>query len=285
MRIIIDEQMARWAKESNSFNDYKEGSTTAEYLAECEEVEAKINTIDPKYQDQIIKLVDRFTTKLGNWINAYNKNQASYPSVMIAGPAKYNYRKHKAKMSRENTLWKEYDEIKALKEKIINFTPKLDKGDEVTRLTKEIENKKAELQNMKDCANYYRKNQTLEGFIFVNEGLKSNAEFRVNQMNSVPFDSYNYSLQRDKIQRLENNLAKLTTPKEESKETEVKEGIKIVENTELNRLQILFNGIPSVEIRNLLKSKGFRWSPSNMAWQRQLTQNARYDAKQILQSI
>jgi len=45
-------------------------------------------------------------------------------------------------------------------------------------------------------------------------------------------------------------------------------------NTDINRIQFLFDDIPSMEIRKLLKSNGFKWAPSEKAWQRQRTLNA-----------
>jgi hypothetical protein len=38
----------------------------------------------------------------------------------------------------------------------------------------------------------------------------------------------------------------------------------------INRIQLIFSGKPSGQIRNLLKSHGFRWAPSEGAWQRHL---------------
>lgn len=49
-----------------------------------------------------------------------------------------------------------------------------------------------------------------------------------------------------------------------------------------DRLQILFDKIPEDDKRKELKSSGFRWSPKNKAWQRQLTQNAVCAAKRVL---
>jgi hypothetical protein len=51
------------------------------------------------------------------------------------------------------------------------------------------------------------------------------------------------------------------------------------------RLQLLFDGKPNDEIRSILKSHGFRWSPYNEAWQRQLTNNAKYETKLVLKEI
>ena len=63
------------------------------------------------------------------------------------------------------------------------------------------------------------------------------------------------------------------------------EGVEIVENDSLNRLQILFPGKPSEAIRSQLKSAGFRWSPTEGAWQRQLNDGARWAAKRVLEAI
>ena len=60
------------------------------------------------------------------------------------------------------------------------------------------------------------------------------------------------------------------------------DGGEIVRNAEENRLQILFDEIPDADTRDALKSNGFRWSPRNKAWQRQLTQNAEYAARRVL---
>ena len=53
-------------------------------------------------------------------------------------------------------------------------------------------------------------------------------------------------------------------------------------NPILNRLQILFDEKPDEDTRKALKSNGFRWSPKNGAWQRQLTDNAIRAAKTAL---
>lgn len=58
--------------------------------------------------------------------------------------------------------------------------------------------------------------------------------------------------------------------------------VRVVHNTELNRLQLLFPGKPAAEIIQKLKRTGYKWSPKNKAWQRQLTPNALYSVKHVL---
>ena len=59
------------------------------------------------------------------------------------------------------------------------------------------------------------------------------------------------------------------------------EAAKVVRNKEDIRLQLMFDGKPSEETRTILKSNGFRWAPSCMAWQRLLNDNAEWTLKRI----
>jgi hypothetical protein len=62
-------------------------------------------------------------------------------------------------------------------------------------------------------------------------------------------------------------------------------GIRIIENQEADRLQLVFKDRPEPETVKLLKSRGFKWSPRFTAWQRQLTDNARAAIRTILPKI
>ncbi len=62
-------------------------------------------------------------------------------------------------------------------------------------------------------------------------------------------------------------------------------GVRIYENHDAGRLQLFFPGKPSEEIRKQLKKSGFRWSPSQNAWQRHISPNAIYLAKQIVTAM
>lgn len=62
-------------------------------------------------------------------------------------------------------------------------------------------------------------------------------------------------------------------------------GLAIRQNTEANRLQLVFEEKPSSELISLLKKNGFIWSPKNKAWQRQLTPMALGATQRILPEI
>ena len=48
-------------------------------------------------------------------------------------------------------------------------------------------------------------------------------------------------------------------------------GVVLKVNKEDNRVQLFFDGKPEEEVRTKLKRNGFRWSPYNSCWQRQLS--------------
>lgn len=60
---------------------------------------------------------------------------------------------------------------------------------------------------------------------------------------------------------------------------------KLTENREVNRLQFVFDGKPSDEIRAVLKSHGFRWSNLNKAWQAFLNGHARHQARRVIETV
>ena len=87
------------------------------------------------------------------------------------------------------------------------------------------------------------------------------------------------------IHRVESRLKDLKESKEKGTSEQETDVCKVVENTEQMRLQLIFDGKPEPEVRDILKKNGFRWSPKNTAWQRQLTNNAKYSAKKVIEEI
>lgn len=63
------------------------------------------------------------------------------------------------------------------------------------------------------------------------------------------------------------------------------EHFKVVENAEIDRLQLIFDGKPDEETRTILKQNAFKWAPSQTAWQRQLTDNARRSLESVIRQL
>lgn len=66
---------------------------------------------------------------------------------------------------------------------------------------------------------------------------------------------------------------------------EINDEFKVVRDLESNRLNLFFNSIPEIEVRDLLKKNGFKWSPHYGAWTRQLTPRAESSLIKIKQAM
>lgn len=112
-----------------------------------------------------------------------------------------------------------------------------------------------------------------------------NAEARAHKTEQ-PFASYQLTNNNAVIRNVKLRIKQL----EQKKEMVVNEDIvgewgRLHENKEENRIQFLFDSIPSEEIRSELKHNGFRWSPTNKAWQRALDNRGRYLAKELITKL
>lgn len=87
------------------------------------------------------------------------------------------------------------------------------------------------------------------------------------------------------------SILKDLLPKEESQQEETTEEptedlpFEVVKNNDMMRLQLFFEGVPSAEIRTILKSNGFKWAPSQKAWQRLLNDNALNSLERVKKEI
>ncbi|MBU2816259.1 hypothetical protein HF282_01955, partial [Acidithiobacillus ferrooxidans] len=104
-------------------------------------------------------------------------------------------------------------------------------------------------------------------------------------MGTVGFASYSLSNNNANIRRLEERIQVLEKAQAlEDRETPYAWGT-IRENKEINRIQFRFDGKPDEAVRDLMKSSGFRWAPSEGAWQRQWTGNAVYAARDVIKKL
>ena len=294
----IDETTARNAHYCVHMSDYRPGSATAEYRRAVDKaaalVEARKTRVSPFYHDKLDALLDRYARRLAEWTNAYNRNQASYPSQFISGAGGYNMKKHNKQMAREDTLWKEYDEIKSILHKIESVgTGAVDLADPNARemLTGQLQKLQKQLDNGKALNAYYRKHKTFRGFPGLTDeaAAKLTASFADTKERcpwvKSPVPDYELTSLRGKIKRVQARLDELDKRAEAAEQPA--DGTKfpggeIVRNLEADRLQILFDEKPDDETRQKLKERGFRWSPRYNAWQRKLTDNAMYDARRAL---
>lgn len=154
----------------------------------------------------------------------------------------------------------------------------------IEKLTKRIDELKKAHSLMKNRNAYYRKYGTMQGYEGITDEVAQEMDRKIESAYSwerQPYSSWQLQNNNQEIKRLEKRLDQLTKTKEIGYVGWEFDGGEAVINNELNRLQLLFDEKPTDEQRTQLKSNGFKWSPSNSAWQRMLNDNAFYAARRI----
>ena len=94
---------------------------------------------------------------------------------------------------------------------------------------------------------------------------------------------------KNKIRRLEKLKKARETAMEQAKNGVCPElstdGLRLVVDNAISRVQLLIENKPDDDTRAKLKANGFRWSPSNGAWQRMNTPNGIAVAKRIFKEL
>lgn len=291
----IDEGIARRAHEMMSMRDYPENRATNEYRAAVDNAAALVErckaATSPYYHDKLDALLDRYARRLAQWTNDYNRNGASCPSILISGGSNFPVRKKERQNAREDSLWREYKEIEAILDKIKNTgTGPVDLADPYARemLTDQLQRLQKRLEDGKAMNAHYRKHKTMKGFPGMNDDIAARNDEAIANAPAFaqrPMPDFELASLRGKIKRVQARLEELDNlqARQAAGETaEEHDGFQIVRNAEQNRLQIIFDGKADEDTRQALKQNGFRWSPRNSAWQRQLTDNAERAARRAL---
>jgi hypothetical protein len=105
-----------------------------------------------------------------------------------------------------------------------------------------------------------------------------------------PIPPYEFSNNSANIRRLKARLEEVSRLRAQAESAGAETatpftGGRLEHNTELNRVQIFFDRKPEESVRDTLKRNGFRWAPSQGAWQRQATANGLAAAKQTLRDL
>ena len=138
---------------------------------------------------------------------------------------------------------------------------------------------------MKGVNAHWRKTGTCVGAPGITEAQAAKLDAKITNATVlwelVPFPDYELKNNYAEIRRLEKRIAEVTRNQEVGFPGWEFDGGRAEANTEMNRLQLFFDEKPSENQRALLKANGFKWAPSQDAWQRQLTANAIYAAGRL----
>lgn len=263
---------------------------------------------------------DEYTDLVSEYYNDQIRRTGENVSWAVAGPANYNYARHDKKLNAQMNRANEYEEKMQkfrdnTRKKLESMTPEdqqiarwrngkwkhgetIDAADPLAekKLQAKIDYLTEYNEKSKAANKYWNKNHDMTGFDGFSEATnqKLNTQFqRIYQgqianrgLESVrnPFSTNSAEIRSTKARLDQIKQNKATASTSSGGSTSFKGG-SMIRNAEANRLQLKFDGVPDAAVRQQLKSSGWRWSPKNGVWQRQLTDNAEYSAKRIIESI
>ena len=230
----------------------------------------------------------KYLQKWREWLGALSRCY----SVLVTGPARFNSRRHERMNDYERAARQRLKDWSEKVVKRINRQERLTGWQEVERLQSKLDTL-TELHDKMKAANKIVRSkkmseeEQIDGLVALGLNEKQAVEILkpTERWQSVGFPTY----------QLQNNLAKIKATQAaierhkamaeaEDKEITFNGGRVVVCNSD-ERMRFYFDEIPSVEVRNLMKRNAFKWSPKSGAWQRQLTENCKYDTKRILAEL
>lgn len=289
----IDETAARRAHEMMSMSDYKNGSKTAEYRrmvdAAAELAERQKQRTDPMHHEKIDQLLDTYARKLADNMNQESRMGCMCPSILVSGGGNFPIRKKERQNAAMDRNMAEFRRIQGLLDQIRRAGTGGISGDDPDALEKlraKLDKLEKRQMMMKAANAAIRMKDTSKGdekLAQLGYGPDAIRQLREPDFaGRVGYAPYALSNNNANIRRTRERIAELEKRQtEEPPEGWAFGGGNVVVNAEINRLQIIFDGKPGEDMRDTLKSHGFRWAPSQGAWQRQLTANALYAAKHI----
>lgn len=228
----------------------------------------------------------RYIAKFCEWMQALSRTY----SVMITGAGNFNNKRHEKMNRYERSA---YDRFTTWRDKVLkrlNREKRLVGWEEVERLQEKLE-RLTELQEKMKAVNKIVRSKKLSEVEQYEEleALGLSKEL-INEVMSEP----QYAFQKKGFQayQISNNNAKIKATEEairrhtamaETEDSEIPfEGGKIEMCYSEERIRIYFDDRPDAEMIKKLKGAAFKWSPKNVAWQRQLTPNAKYATSRLL---
>lgn len=197
--------------------------------------------------------------------------------------------------------------IRRLKERLLELDPKSLTADK--KIT--INGKEATYNNIIELFNAVKPRKNISGDYYLNFNLvfvdekRKYEQYDCLQVNENATEYYHYankwqplteakkfgfiiaqingSGNKAIIYRTLKELAPKSVQRPKLTEITINEDTAVIErNSEQMRLQLLFDSIPAPETRQKLKANGFKWSPTNKAWQRLLNDSAEYALKRLV---
>ena len=258
-----------------------------------QQFEKRYNEADEDRQAAFIDTFNTMAAKYGDMSRAYLSSHGNVMSAMIVGPARFPTDRNRKKMdAADNKMTEALEYIRKMPGRL-NKVLTGPKDNSVNSALDDLRNRLA------------KREKEQEQYKAINAALRKKdpdaalrelgvSEKTIEELKKPDFGgrtgipSYRLANNNAEIRRLKDRVAEMekraeqATPTEDE-DTEVAQGLRVVKNAEAGRLQLFFDEKPSADVREQLKAHGFKWAPSQSAWQRQLTANADAATKQVVE--
>lgn len=233
---------------------------------------------------------DAYISKYSEWLGCLSRCFSQF--ITGAGGWKpATFRRHEKCNNAERNARQRLDEWAAKVIRRCNRQERLTGWAEVERLQDKVDNLKA-CQEMMKAANKILRNKKLADVEKVDElvalGFKEANALKLLEPDfcgRIGFASYMLTNNLAKIKDAEERLARHTKMAQTEDREDTYEWGVIAWCYSEERVRFLFDGKPAAEVIALMKSNAFKWSPSNKAWQRQITPNSTYAVKRMIEQL
>lgn len=276
------EALKKEAYEANRWSSFDPERAGEVLLNSCEcELSDFLSKIPEEFHEEYEK---RFIELFRHWLHA----QSRCASPAVTGPAKFPYKRNRKYLDWERSAREKLNDWVQRVIKRLNRQHRLTGWEEIERLQEKVD-RLTELQEVMKKANAVIRKKSLSDVEKVEElenlGLsEKNALMLMEDCGwwGKGFAPFQLTNNNAKIKDTQARIDRLTNMVNTEDRTEEYEWGSLEYCYSEERLRIYFNEIPDEKLRSELKGSAFKWSRFNQAWQRQLTDNAIYAAKRIL---
>ncbi len=185
--------------------------------------------------------------------------------------------------------FKTFDKAKYFKRKAESesYIISSDDPQALEKLTKKLEQLEKDHEFMKACNKAIRSNKTHETRMTALLALGADPSLAHDLLkpdfaNRVGYASFSLTNSNQRIKQVKDRIASIQSTKQRDTQTIEGKDWTCKQDPDDNRIHFYFTGKPDQNLRTLLKSNGFKWSPIRGAWIRQLTNNAVYVTKHVI---
>lgn len=293
----INEGAAQTAHSMMSMRDYAEGSTTAGYRSAVDkayDLADRVSEARPEEAERAYRLAERYSKKMAEYYNKESSIGMMCPSVFISGAGNFPVKKKERQVAAWERNREFYNDAQGILGKIENilYGREIIKSDDeraIEKLEEKLEDMRTLQGQMKAVNKAVRLKDTEAGNDLLREmGYSEDGIKKLREPDFCGRIGYpDYAMQNNNanIRRVEGRIKSLKSVKERGSSEQDYKTFKAVENTEAMRYQIIFEGKPDADVRTLLKSNGFKFAPSQGAWQRQITSNGKSALERVIEKL